>query len=1253
MRKRILIAAVLAILLLPIGALGILFNTQAGLNLVVGQLWRLERLGVHIEGVSGTLAGPLKVERFELNHPRAHIVVHQIVVDPDVWALLLQTIRTSSLTAREAEVVLRKADQPPTDRPPRFLPPWLRIDAKGLDLERARYVHENGTAVVASRIQGRVTVSSKQVRARHFNVQADWFDAKGDLRLTAGRPFGLEANVSGHLRLREGEELALNTQVDGTFDRLTMRAQLLQPATAAADLLLTRPDERWNIAGTVSSPAFTLQPFMADPPFSLRNVALDVTANPDQISLSGNVGVPEFDPRDLTIDVQGRYADRVLHLASADVELNGTPATLHASGRIAFDGEAPTLDMAARWQSLQWPLRDEPVVTSTTGDAVLRGPLPYDFSVTAQVSAKNLPPFQGSAQGVLSKEQVRLDSFAVNALEGTLSGSAYLEFARPRAWKFSARAIDVNPEQIHHEFPGRLSVVASGEGRGVDKEATFAVTVGGLKGRLRGLPVSGGGSVRRDAQGWVVNGASVRYGDAQLALDGSLRKTIDARWSLSAESLEQLLPDAAGSIDFTGTASGPRDKPHVVANLRAEGLRYQEWVAERLTINGDVDVSNANPSRLFVLARRAGRGEPLLDTLRVTGDGVASDHRIGLEITGFPADAQTGAPHAEMSIAGRYDQEVWTATVTTTKLTTGDPQDNISVTEPALVSASKQRASMQNLCVVIGAGRVCANGKWQREGAWEATVAGYEIPLAALLPPSGPEAEYAGRIEGRVHASGRPGEPWLGEAGMRIIDAAIIYRPPGAPAETLNLGTGGLAATATAAQVNFSFGVQAFTDTFLYANARLQRNGRNDFLNLPLTGDVRARAADANVLPLLFADIDHAAGLLTANVNVTGTLARPEIAGRVELTRGELDSYRANFALRDVGIIADLTANTFDFRGTGRAGDGQLRLGGKFAWDRGVLSGNLNLNGDNLLVADLPEYRVVASPDVRMRIEGRQIDVSGDVRIPSARIQPAKLSGAVRASDDAQYVGQHPAEREGRFVVHSEVRIAMGEDVRLDAFGLQGRILGSVGTTVHTGEDPIGRGQLSVDEGRYEAYGQKLEINKGNLLFTASPLDDPGLDIEARRKIEQITVGLNVRGTLQEPRLTFFSDPSMPQTQIITYLLTGKEMGSMTSTDKMTMEKARDSLALQGTGILAAQLGHRIGIEEVGVESSTDSAGATNTALVLGKFLSPRLYISYGISLTESINTLKLRYTISDRWVFRTEAGEYQSADLEYTIERK
>ena len=53
---------------------------------------------------------------------------------------------------------------------------------------------------------------------------------------------------------------------------------------------------------------------------------------------------------------------------------------------------------------------------------------------------------------------------------------------------------------------------------------------------------------------------------------------------------------------------------------------------------------------------------------------------------------------------------------------------------------------------------------------------------------------------------------------------------------------------------------------------------------------------------------------------------------------------------------------------------------------------------------------------------------------------------------------------------------------------------------------------------------------------------------------------------------------------------------------------------------------------------------------MLGRYLSPRIYISYGISLAEAINTLKLRYTIGDRWTIKTEAGKARSADIVYTV---
>lgn len=1256
MRTRLILIFVAAILLVPVVAVGVLLYSEAGLQMVAAQLWRLERFNVKIEGVSGTLAGPLRIARFELNHPRVHVVVNDIVIEPQLRGLLIQTLQAESMTARESLVELRQVDMPPNTKRPRFLPPFLRVDARNVEFSNVRYVHMNGTAVDAKTIRGRVTINSTRLRARDFAVDADLFDAAGNLELLAAAsadlPMGLKGATSGQLHLPD-VDLDLKGAVDGTIDELNINGELLKPSSVIVAAVMTRPEDSWNIAGKVTSKQFLIDPWLRDPPLSLRDIALDLEFNPQGVHAKGLVGVPEVDDRELLIDARGRYADRTLFLTDSAIKLQGSPAALQATGKLVFDGSAPTLDVSAQWQNLQWPLRGKAIVTSSNGDGTLRGPLPYDFAVTTSLAGPNIPSGAGSARGVISKEQVTVASYSLNALGGSLTGDGQLQFAQPRAWRLATRTTDVDPAGLFKDFPGSVNMTANASGEGFDKKAAFIADVSELRGTLRGEPLRGRGYIQRDRRGgWTVRNASVGLADARLSLDGVWKETIEATWSLDAPSLDRLLPQAKGRIVSKGKASGPLKGLHITGDLTASDIRYQQWQAGQLTIDGDIDASGKAPSRLVASANRLGAGRPIVENMQLSGEGTALDHRISMNVTGAAPTPRDPPPSAEMQIAGTYDQRVWNATVTTTKLVTGKADDKLAIAEPAKIMASSDQAQLDDFCLIAGAGRICASGKWQRAGAWEGTVSGYEIPLALLLPPAGHEAEYGGRIEGRVHAFGAPNQPWQGEAGMRIIDAAIIYRPQGAEPETLNLGTGGLAATAKPEQIDFSFGVQAFTDTYLFANAHLDRKQGDALMHLPLTGDMRARAADANILPLLFSEVDNAAGLLTANATIAGTLAEPEINGRIELANGELDSYRVNFALRNLNLVADLASNGLDFRGSGRAGEGEMEAQGRFSWSGGKSQGNLHLRGNNLLVADLPEYRVVASPDLRFLIDGNQINVAGDVLIPSARVQPNQISGAVRASDDARYVNETEAERAGRTTVHSEIKVTIGDDVRVEAFGLQGRLAGGVGTTVRTGEIPIGRGELSVIDGRYEAYGQKLEISKGELLFEASPLDDPGLDIEARRKIETVTVGLNVRGTLQAPRLSFFSDPTMPQTQIVTYLLTGKAPDSMSGNDTATMTSARDTLTMQGGGLLASQIGRRLGLEEVGVESSLGTDGSANTALVLGKFLSPRLFISYGISLTESINTLKLRYTISDKWIFKTEAGENQSADLEYTIEQ-
>ena len=163
-------------------------------------------------------------------------------------------------------------------------------------------------------------------------------------------------------------------------------------------------------------------------------------------------------------------------------------------------------------------------------------------------------------------------------------------------------------------------------------------------------------------------------------------------------------------------------------------------------------------------------------------------------------------------------------------------------------------------------------------------------------------------------------------------------------------------------------------------------------------------------------------------------------------------------------------------------------------------------------------------------------------------------------------------------------------------------------------------------------------------------MDDPAIDLRAIKRFPDITAGVNVRGTLRDPRLTLFSDPAVAQSQIVSLLLAGGSLETVQGTADSTQRAnaARNNLLAQSSALLIQRYGHKVGIDDVSVESDLNN----DTSLVFGRYLSPRLYISYGIGLAELINTYKLRYTIGDHWTVKTEAGAARSADLVYTVER-
>jgi translocation and assembly module TamB len=252
----------------------------------------------------------------------------------------------------------------------------------------------------------------------------------------------------------------------------------------------------------------------------------------------------------------------------------------------------------------------------------------------------------------------------------------------------------------------------------------------------------------------------------------------------------------------------------------------------------------------------------------------------------------------------------------------------------------------------------------------------------------------------------------------------------------------------------------------------------------------------------------------------------------------------------------------------------------------------------------------------------------------------------VLPSADEVLVGPTEQVEKDPFRVTSEITMTLGEKVTIETYGLSGHVTGSITERTLPGQPTRATGELQVKDGQYTALARKLDIERGRLIFADRLLVDPAVDIRAVKIFPDVKAGVNVRGTLLQPRMTFFSEPSLPQSQVVSLILAGGSLESAQNSNRAG--GAGTELAAQGGAILAQQLGSRVGIEDVGLEQNL----ANETSLVLGKYLSPRLYVSYGVSLTESLNTLKLRYSLNDRWTVKTEVGEARGADLVYTIEK-
>ncbi len=400
-------------------------------------------------------------------------------------------------------------------------------------------------------------------------------------------------------------------------------------------------------------------------------------------------------------------------------------------------------------------------------------------------------------------------------------------------------------------------------------------------------------------------------------------------------------------------------------------------------------------------------------------------------------------------------------------------------------------------------------------------------------------------------------------------------------------------------------------------------------------------------------DLENPKGVVDADLRLGGTVAAPRAIGSAELRGAQVDVPRLGIEVRQIDLVAKSDeAGILQLQGSATSGGGKVTIAGDVPLD--ARPSRITVAGRRFLVSDTKEARVFVSPDIQIAMEYPRVDVTGDVEIPETAIdQQKRQRAAIPISDDVFIV---PPSEEGAqaprqaLALHARVRVILGDKVNVKAFGFTGRPTGSLLVIEEPGKATVAVGELEVRDGIYKAYGQDLTLDRGRVVFAGGPLDNPGLDLRAYRKADDGTVaGMNIRGTLKSPQATLYSEPPMGESEALAYLLLGRPLGQTSPQEGDMLANAANSLGLKGGNLLAKKLAARFGLEEARVETT---GGLREASLVVGKYLSPRLYVTYGLGLFEPVSTFRIRYLLGRDWTLQAEQGEETSADFLYTVER-
>lgn len=1216
-----LIAIVALLAMLALGLYTVL-STQAGSRWALGLV-----PGLQVDNFSGRLAGEWQADqlRWVQGDKQVEIDAPLFVWSPS--CLMKMTLCIDQLHARRVSVQI--APQPTdTSSEPLTLPNLMLPLAIRLADVRIDSVILNGSEQLKDlRLATEWTADGLQINAAHLQSgdlvldlsgllqpNGDWpLTAQGQLQLPGpgNVPWALALDIQGELLK------TLQLKADSTGYLQGQLTGQLQPLVE-------------NLPAQVRITADSFKA-SADLPDTLQLNQLVMVAQGDLQSgyqVTGNASLPgEKGPVALAlqgrVDAQGADVTALNLTASAE-------QSLKLSGKLDWS-QGFSADAKIDWRDFPWhrlyPVIDEPQVSLRT----FQGEVSYsdgkylgnfNAALGGPAGAFTLSsPFSGDLK------QVFLPQLELAAGQGKASGHLNLQFADGIGWDTALDLNSVNPAYWLAELPGNLAGPLRSKGEFKNQKLTLNADLD-VKGRLRGQPATLAAKADGAGDKWTVSTLDIRLGDNRIQGSGSLQQKLLGQLDINLPRLGQLWPQLQGQLKGRLDVAGSVQAPQGQLALQGGQLAMAKNQLKTLTLAAKLD--NAQRANLDLKVAGIQLGDTQLGTLLVTGLGDIKRQQMKLDLQGPLLKLALGAD-------GGLDKGNWRGRLVSGDVQTGGQDWRLQ--QPAkLERLADGKINFGAHCWISGQSSLC--GEDQRlmpEPRLRYHLKQFPIEsLAQWLPK-----DFAWK--GSLNADVQLDLPASGPNGQILVDASggtlrLLEKNQWLdfPYESLKLTS-----TLTPKRIDSRLDFRGGKLGTLWVTAQLDPLAKNK----PLAGDFNLSGLDISIARPFIPMVEKLTGRLNGAGHLSGGLLAPQVNGNITLSDGEASGPELPLNVHDLKLQALIAGEGVRLDGNWSSGEtGRGTLNGQVAW-ADALAVDVNLKGTHLPVTVEPYAELDVAPDLKISMKGDKLAISGKVLVPKGAITVRELPpSTVKLSGDTVIIGQQANDpntnKPPSLAMAMDIDVEVGKDtLSFTGFGLTANLAGHV----HIGDNLDTRGELNLNDGRYRAYGQRLTIRKARLLF-AGPIDQPYLDIEAVRQVDDVTAGIRLTGSAEQPTTVVFSEPAMSQEEALSYLVLGRPL-TTTGEDSNVMAQAALALGLAGSSSATGTLAKNLGIKDF--ELDTAGSGSTTSVVASGK-ITEKLSLRYGIGVFDPANSIALRYTLSKKVYLEAASGVASSLDIFY-----